>query len=192
MIRMKKVIGLTGTIGAGKNLVKEILIEKFNCYYVTLSQIIRGELERRKTSFNRATLQDMGNELRQKYGGHILAKLAIEYLPRDKELIVIDGIRNPGEGEWLRKNFGNDFVWIGIDAPEKIRFERIQKRASFRDPKTWEEFVEMDKRDKGEGEPEFGQQVAKCLEVVDYRINNDGDIKNLVKEISEMMGQVMG
>lgn len=188
---MKKVIGLTGTIGAGKKLVKEILLRSFNCYYVTLSEIIRGELEKKKGNFNRTSLQDMGNELRQKYGGHILAKLAVEYLPRDKELIIVDGIRNPAEAEWLRKNFGADFVWIGVDAPEKVRFERVQKRGSFRDPKTWEEFLVMDKRDKGEGEPEWGQQVAKCLEQVDYKIMNDCTIEELEKKVEEIMKRVM-
>ena len=188
---MKKVIGLTGTIGAGKNLVKEILIRRFNCYHVTLSEVIRGELEKKKGKFNRTSLQDMGNELRQKYGGYILAMLAIEYLSRDKELVIIDGIRNPAEGQWLRKKFGSKFVWVGIDAPEQMRFERVQARAGFRDPKTLEEFVVMDKRDKGEGEPEWGQQVARCLEQADYKIINDGTAEQLESKVEEMMKQII-
>ncbi len=188
---MKKVIGLTGTIGAGKFLVKEFLASNYSCYQVTLSSVIRGELERKKMGFNRATLQDMGDELRKKYGTHILAKLAIEYLPRDKDLIIIDGIRNPGEGEWLKKNFGDQFVWIGVDAPAEIRCERVIKRASFRDPKTPEEFAGMDKRDRGEGEPPWGQQVAKCLEQCDYKITNDGDVAKLHAELMGIMQKVM-
>jgi dephospho-CoA kinase len=172
-------------------LVKEILVRRYNCYHVTLSEVIRGELEKKKGLINRGSLQDMGNELRKKYGGHILALLSIEYLPRDKELIIIDGIRNPAEGQWLRKKFGAAFVWIGIDAPEQTRFERVQARASFRDPKTLEEFITMDKRDKGEGEPEWGQQVARCMEQVDYKIINDGTAEQLGTKVEEMMKQII-
>jgi len=63
-----KVIGLTGTIGAGKKTVKEIIQKKLTCYTVTLSDIIKAEIERRKGTLDRSTLQNMGNELRKRYG----------------------------------------------------------------------------------------------------------------------------
>jgi len=42
---------------------------------------------------------------------------------------------------------------LAVDANEKIRFERLLVRGEKKDPKTWEEFLEMDKRDKGFDEP---------------------------------------
>ena len=186
-----KVIGITGTIGAGKNVIKQFLLRRYDCYHVTLSDVIRGELERKKPGFNRKTLQDMGNELRQKYGLGILAKMAIEYLPRDKELIIIDGIRNPGEVEFLRKKFGNDFVLIAVDAPQRKRFEHLQQRGDQKDPKTWEEFVAVDERDKGKGEPEYGQQVAKCLKLADVTLINDGSIEQLEQKVADFMKNIL-
>lgn len=187
---MKKVIGLTGTIGAGKDIVKEFLLARFNCYYVSLSSIIRTETEKKNPSFNRRTLQDLGNELRKRYGNEILAKLAVEYLQSDKELIVVDGIRNPGEIEFLRKKYGEKFALIGVDAPPKLRFERLAKRGSERDPKTWEEFLEMDERDQGIGEPEYGQQTKKCLEQSDFLVFNEGTKEEMEKEISEIIQKI--
>lgn len=189
---MKKVIGITGTIGSGKNLVRDIIQKKFSAYPVSLSSIIRAELEKKKSIFNRTTLQDLGNVLRQKYGGGVLAMLAVEYLQRDKDLIIIDGIRNPGEVEYLKKKFGRDFALISVDAPPETRFERISRRASETDPKSWEEFLEMDKRDLGENEPEYGQQVKKCMEMADFSIINDGTTSNLENKINEVMSQLMG
>jgi len=182
---VKLVVGLTGTLGSGKETAKEIIKRNLSCYYVTLSTIIRGELEKRKASFNRTSLQDMGDQMRKQYGTHILALLAVEYLPRDKEIIIIDGIRNPGEVEWLRKKFGRDFVMIAIDAPQSVRWERMQKRAKRTDPKTFEEFLVAEKRDIGEGQPDYGQQVAACMKIADITIVNDGSLQDFEDKIKQ-------
>ncbi|MCX6820996.1 MAG: hypothetical protein NT016_03535 [Candidatus Aenigmarchaeota archaeon] len=183
----KAVIGLTGTIASGKDVVMQMLLKKYNCYHVTLSDVIRGELEKRKSSFTRATLQDMGNIMRQQYGPHILALLAVEYLPRDKELTVIDGIRNPGEVDYLKKKFGGKFFMVATDALRERRFELLQKRADPRDPRTFEEFVKVDDRDQGAGEPPYGQQVAECVKRADFRIQNDGDLAALEAKVDDVM-----
>ncbi len=184
---MEKVIGITGTIASGKDTVKKILQSKFNCYTVSLSSIIRAELEKKKnTNFSRKNLQDLGNELRRKYGGKILAMLAVEYLQKDKEVIIVDGIRNPGEIDFLREKFKDKFVLIGVDAPAEIRFERIRKRNDTSDPKIWEEFLEIDKRDKGENEPEYGQRTGDCLKKADFLIVNDGSLEELERKVNEI------
>lgn len=184
---VKLVVGLTGTMASGKETVTEALTHKFNCYTVTLSSVIRGELEKKRKKFDRKILQDMGNELRQKYGGGILSKLAVDYLPRDKELIVIDGIRNLGEIDYLKKVFGNKFVLIAVDAPQEIRWQRIQSRGRTTDPKTWEDFVALDERDRGLKEPLYGQQIDRCVERADFKIINDGNVEKLQEKVNEIM-----
>ncbi len=186
-----KVIGLSGTIGSGKNEVKEIIKNRFNCYYVTLSDVIRGEVERRKGLMDRKTLQNMGNEMREKYGTHILAMLAVEYLPRDKELIIIDGIRNPGEGEYLREKFGKNFLWLGIDSPREIRFRRAIDRQQHNDPKSLEEFSKLDDRDQGAGESDYGQQTKKCIEQCDKVIVNDRNLEELKNKVNATLNNFM-
>ncbi|MEM5869661.1 MAG: AAA family ATPase [Candidatus Aenigmatarchaeota archaeon] len=181
------VVGITGTIGSGKELVKEALARNFSCYSVTLSSVIQAQV---KKQVDRKTLQDMGNELRKKYGNFILAKLATDYLQRDKEMIIVDGIRNPGEVEYLRKTFGNKFFLIGVDAPRELRWERIRKRAREGDPKTWEEFVTVDERDQGIGEPLYGQRVRECLEMADFLIVNDGSPQEVNEKISRIVEQL--
>ncbi|MEM7825997.1 MAG: AAA family ATPase, partial [Candidatus Aenigmatarchaeota archaeon] len=168
---MEKVIGITGTLASGKDTVKKIFQSKFDCYTFSLSSIIRTELEKKKnSSFNRKKMQDLGNELRKKYGNHILAMLAVEYMQKDKEMVVIDGIRNPGEIDFLRRKFKDKFVLIGVDAPPEIRFERMKKRNESFDPKSWEEFLEIDKKDQGENEPEYGQRTRDCIKKADFLV----------------------
>ncbi len=185
-----KIIGLTGTMGSGKDTVKDFLLKKLSAATVTLSDVIRTEMEKKKNTIDRTTLQNMGNEMRQKYGAHILAMLAVEYLSRSKKFVVIDGIRNPAEADYLRKKFGGDFKLIAVDAPQQIRFERIQKRPQRNDPKTWEEFVAADNRESGDSEPEYGLQLKKCIERADFVISNDGTVEDLRKKVNEIIQRI--
>lgn len=185
-----KVVGLTGTIASGKERVKDLIMKKFDCYHVSLSGAIRGELEKKKKEFSRRTMQDLGDEMRQKYGTHILAKVSTEFMPREKPVMIVDGIRNPGEAEWLKRTYKNDFILVGIDAPQETRFERIQKRARPDDPKTREEFVELDERDQGKGEPRWGQQVRKCIEMADVVVQNDGDEVKLQASLEDVFSKI--
>jgi dephospho-CoA kinase len=183
---IKLIVGLTGTLCSGKETAKRILMERFSAYHVTLSDVIRGELEKKKGVFNRFTLQDLGNEMRRKYGTEILAKMAISYLPRDKQMIIVDGIRNPGEISYLKKNFGNKFVLLAVDSPQEVRWQRMQGRNKVTDPKSFEEFVEAEKRDLGEGEPAWGQHVRDCMQQADFTVMNDGSLEDFRNKIFEV------
>jgi dephospho-CoA kinase len=185
-----KVVGITGTIGCGKELVKEILSRNFANYSVSLSSAIRWEMEKRKGSVSRGTLQDMGNELRQKYGTHVLAKVAVEYLQRNRPLIIVDGIRNPGEAEYLKKTFGDNFKLIAVDAPQQLRFERVKNRARAGDPADFDAFVQMDDRDQGKDEPPYGQHVKTCIDMADFKVENSGTPDELAAKMQEVIKQL--
>jgi dephospho-CoA kinase len=187
-----KVIGLTGTMGSGKNSVKEIILHRYSCYHVALSDVIRGEIEKKKGMMSRTLLQDMGNEMRQKYGPHILALLAIEYLPRDKDITIVDGIRNPAEIDYLKKKFGSNFVMIAVDASDEVRFERIKGRNESKDPKNLDEFRVQDARDKGMSEPPYGQRVADCVARADFKVDNNGTREQLELQVAGLLSQIMG
>jgi len=176
------IIGLTGSISGGKGVVAEFLKEKGFSYF-SLSNEVREEAKLKGIEFVREKLQDLGNELREKEGLGVLAKRVIKKI-NSEENIVIDGIRNPAEILELRKLPG--FILISVDAPQKIRFERISKRARESDPRTWSEFLKVDNRDKGEGEKNSGQQVGKCMEIADEKLINDSSLEDLREKIEQL------
>lgn len=177
------IIGLTGTKASGKGVIAEILREK-GFEYSSTSDIVREEAQaRRIIDYTIKDLQDIGNDLRERFGTDILAKRTIEKL-KGFENIIIDGIRNLGEIEDLKKH---NAIIISVDAPPEQRFKRLIARARESDPKGWDSFLEMENRDLGKDEKSSGQQVAKCIEASDYKIINNGTLEELKQKIEYLL-----
>ena len=180
------VFGITGTIGSGKEVVKKALAKNFSCYSVSLSSVIQSQMKK----IDRKSLQDMENDLRKRYGSHILAKLATDYMQKDKEMIIVEDIKNPGEVDYLKKTFGDKFFLIAVDASRELRWERIKARGREGDPKTWEEFLEADERDQGVGEPLHGQRVRECIQMADFLIVNEGSLEEVDEKVMKILKEL--
>jgi dephospho-CoA kinase len=181
------IIGLTGRIAAGKETLTDFLRKK-GFVYLETSKMLIEELEKRGLEINRWNMQNLGDELREKDGSGALMKLLLKKTEPGKNY-MFDSLRNAGEAEYLRKNV-KDFVLIAIDAPQKIRFERILKRNKPSDPKTWEEFLKIDNRDFFDKTNPMGQQVGKCMEAADFKIMNESDLEKSMKEIEEVWEKI--
>jgi len=177
------IIGVTGPISSGKNVIIDMLIER-GFFGYNLSEEVREEAGKLGIPIERKSLQDLGNAMRQKYGnGYWAEKITAKMI--GGKAYVIDGIRNPGEIEVLKK-LGN-FVLIGIDAPIQKRFQWMIARNKDSDPKTIEEIKAIDARDRGVGEEGSGQQSAKCYEMADVFINNDGTFEELSAKVGDLL-----
>lgn len=174
------IIGLTGSLAAGKGVVSNFLKEK-GFVYLSLSDELREIVKENKIEITRENLQNFGNFVRQNYGSGFLADKAIYKIKNQKyRKAIVDGIRNPVEIQSLREKL-EDFFLVSIDAPQEVRYNRLVERQRESDPKTLEDFVRIDNKDKGIGELESGQAVAKCMQLADITIFNSGSL-NEVKE----------
>lgn len=171
----RKVIAVVGPIASGKGSLIKLLEEKgYEC--LSLSDVVREKTKAWGLDLTRKNLQDVGDKLRQKFGATILAELATQQIKKYPEKkFVVDSVRNPSELSYIKTHF-NAFV-IGITASARKRFELMQKRGREWDPKTYEEFKELEERDRGVGQEEHGQQVEKCLAMADVVINNNGSLE---------------
>jgi len=183
------IIGLTGTKASGKGEIAKIL-EKKGFRYYSLSDEVREEAKQRgMENYTIKNLQDIGNELRERYGNGVWAKRIIQRI-NSAESNVIDGIRNIGEIEELNKEY--EFNLIAVDVSQEKRFDRLFKRARPSDPKNIEALLEMDKRDLGMDETNSGQQVSKCMELANYKINNEGDVYDLYENVLGVLAEIRG
>ncbi|MFQ6069760.1 MAG: AAA family ATPase [Candidatus Aminicenantales bacterium] len=166
-----KLLGLTGTNGAGKGEAAAYFVSKGYAYF-SLSDIIREELEKRGVKMSRNNLIKMGNELRNKHGADVLARRVMEKI---KQKSVIDSIRNPKEVEYLKKQ--PHFFLIAFDAPVEVRYERIKKRGRDESASTLEEFIHKE-REEMTGD-EKAQQLRACMAMADVTIINDSTLEDL-------------
>jgi len=193
-------VGVVGQIAVGKGLLVDYLIKNLNFTSYSLSSILHAELKKQGIKkFDRKTLQDMGDELRRKEGDDILARRILNMANESNKSnepneshksngIVLEGIRNPGEIEFLKKN--PNFILIGVKANREIRFKRLLNRAKPWDPKTYTDFIKVDRRDLGVGQKRSGQQVGKCLAYCDYVLTNNKDKDDFKRKVENLMQKV--
>jgi len=175
------IIGLTGTMGAGKGTVASYLKKK-GFEYHSFSDVLREEAKKTNLDPSRINLQSLGNKLREKYKN--VGYLSTQLLQKIKtKKSVLDGVRNVAEISTLRQH--KDFVLIGIDAPPKMRFDRMIKRQRKGDPNTFEEFKKLDDYENNGESP--GQNISTCLENVDHLIINEGSIVELKLKIEKIL-----
>lgn len=167
------IIGLTGSLCSGKGTIATHLKELGFRHFV-LGDRVRDEVRSRHQDVTRTLLQDVGNELRDTYGGAVLAERTVKLLDDVEGNIVIDGLRNPEEIKYLRDVLGAKIV--GVDAPKDLRLKWYLERAKQRgeDGPSPEDFKKDDDRDFGIGEPGNGQHVEKCLSLADVVLWNTG------------------
>lgn len=182
------IIGLTGPMASGKSTVIGALIKE-GYKVVTLSDMVREEARRLGVKEKRTSLQTVGQSLREKFGTNILAVHAIQKIETGGgDKWVVDGIRNPAEIDELRKH--PDFVLIANTAPEQAIIDRIFFRKRSDDTLDADAIRKKLRREMGEGEPEDGQQVAKCIEMSDYVFENIMPLEKVEEEFLKFYNQI--
>lgn len=174
-----KLIGLTGTNGAGKGEVAAFFKKKGYAYF-SLSDLIRDELKKEAKEISRDNLIQMGNRLREKFGADILARIVMKKI-RGKA--VIDSIRNPDEVNYLRRQ--KNFILLAVDAPVELRYERTKKRGREESASTLQEFIEKEAEEMTDREK--GQQLLNCMSLADFKIINDGGLENLHQKLEKFL-----
>jgi dephospho-CoA kinase len=141
-----KIIGIAGTNGAGKDAVGQVLRDKHSYLFVSVSDLLRAELNRRGVAVDRENLRELSAEWRREYGLGVLVDRAIEEYNKLKGQyvgIAIASLRNFAEADRIHE-LGGAVLWI--DADPRTRYERIQNNAEARarageDAKSFEEFL---------------------------------------------------
>jgi len=173
-----RLIGLTGTNGAGKGQAAAFFMAR-GYAYLSLSDILREELGARGEAVTRDNLIRTGNELRERFGPDVLARRAMAKVVGPA---VIDSIRNTHEIAFLRSQEG--FVLLAIDAPVNVRFARVAARGRDESAADLEAFRNKERQERTGGAT--SQQLEACMAAADRLILNDGTIPDLHRKLEEI------
>lgn len=141
-----QIIGISGTNGSGKDTAGQTLADRHSYLFVSVTDLLRAELNRRGMPVEREHLRALSAEWRREYGLAVLVDRAIEEYNRLKGRYVgvaIASLRNPYEADRIHE-LGGVVIWV--DADPQVRYRRIQNNAEARarageDAKSFEEFL---------------------------------------------------
>lgn len=178
------VIGITGTIGAGKGTVVEYLVDRKKFKHFSARGFLTEEIERRGLENNRDNMVAVANELREKNSPSFVADELLKRALESGENCVLESLRTVGELESLREK-GN-FTLLAVDADPKIRYQRILGRSSVTDNIGFEKFLSDEEREMDSDDPNK-QNLRRCIEMADFRIENNGTVEELNSKLEEIL-----
>ncbi len=181
------IIGITGTLGAGKGTIVEYLKKKKNFYHYSVRQFLIEEIEKQGLPVNRDSMTSVANRLRSDYHPAYIVEELYKQAARTGENAVIESIRTPGEVDFLRKQ-GN-FYLFAVDANPKTRYQRIRQRGSETDHIDFDTFTANEQREMTTTDPNK-QNLGKCIQMADFRFDNNGNIAALYAEVDKVLKQI--
>ena len=109
------IIGITGTLGAGKGTIVDYLVNQNNFNHYSVRDYLIREVEKRKLPVNRDSFVIVANDLRARHSPSYIVEELYQKALKSGQDCVIESIRTPGEVESLQKK-GN-FYLFAVDAP---------------------------------------------------------------------------
>lgn len=180
-------IGITGTIGAGKGTIVDYLVRNKNFIHLSVRDFLIEEIKNRSMPVNRDSMVIVANDLRSKFSPSYIIEQLHKKALLSKKSAIIESIRNIGEVDYLRKQSG--FYLFAIDADPEVRYKRITIRQSETDRLGFEEFLMNEKREMNSADPN-AQNLSACIKFADFLFNNDDTPEALYLQIEKILAQI--
>ena len=177
---MRKIIGLVGETGAGKDTFADYVAEKNKDVFVfRFSQPLTEALKIFLEEIKKEDQQWLATCLRERFGKDILAQAIKKKIKSIREgIIILNGVRMWEEYEMIRGLKGRI---IYITASPKIRWQRLQTRKEKKDDKiSYKKFLKLEKAETEILIPKIGEKA-------DFKIENNKTRKDFYQKIDHTL-----
>ena len=188
---MKKIIGIVGEKGAGKetfgNFLRDFLQEKKKTFFrIHSSDVLIETLAIWKIPTTRENLQKLPVAMEKMFGRGALTRAVKSRIEAsDNDVIVFDGVRWHSDAEMIR-SFGTIGTLVYITASKEIRYGRLKERK--------EKVGEFNLSYKQFCEEENAPTEAHIREIgmcADFIIENYGSVDKLKEEVRVFCKEVI-
>ncbi len=177
------IIGIVGSLGAGKGTVVEYLKQKGFKHYSASCELKRM-LDERGKSAERKSLSAMSDEVSKKYQGGILEVIYESIKQKSGIDVILESIHRETEAEYLRSEGA---VILGVDADTKVRYERaVERQEGEKDSVTYEQFLKDIEREE-EGKGTGTSNIREVYKKADFKLENNGSIEELHEQIDKVL-----
>jgi dephospho-CoA kinase len=183
----KMVIGITGTLGAGKGTVVDVLVGSYGFRHFSVRGYLEQQLAARNLESNRDNMTVVANEIRSAHGASYIIEQLYKQAKASGSNSVIESVRTTGEIQFLETL--PRFALLAVNAPPELRYQRIRQRGSSTDSVSYEKFL-ADEQRESESEDADKQNLTKCIALADVLIINDGTRTALGTHILRAMQQL--
>ncbi|PID32742.1 hypothetical protein CR956_00845 [Candidatus Saccharibacteria bacterium] len=172
-MKLTKIIGVAGTNGSGKDTLGDLLAAEKDYINVSLSDILRAELDKQGKLHTRENLSGVSRRIRETEGDGSMSKRVINQYRESERGLCITSIRAPGEAAEIQQS-GGIVVWVYAD--EHIRYERIRSAKRGRgetDIISFEEFLRQEAAEMTPTEQGGGLNMEAVKNRADIHLKNE-------------------
>ena len=184
------ILGITGTIGAGKGTVVDYLVKEKGFTHYSVRDAISEEILKRGLEVNRVNMNEVATDLRHTNVPEYYTTIFMERAKKGGvDSYIMESIRNVREAENIKAHGG---FLLAVDAPEATRYERIQARASATDNVSLEEFKAQEAREmtsENPSDPSF-MNMRAVMDMADAIITNNSTLDELHVQIEEVLRKI--
>lgn len=179
-----RIIGITGTLGAGKGTVVDYLKQEYGFVHFSVREFLKKEVAHRGMPQNRDSYTFVANELRAQHTpSYITDQLYCQAEALGKNA-VIESIRTPGEIDALEKK-PNFQLWA-VDAKPAVRYDRVVLRNSETDHIDYDTFLSNERREMFSDDPNK-QNLSVCIQRAKAVLHNDGTREELYAQVDAIL-----
>ena len=182
------IIGITGTLGAGKGTIVEHVKDVYGFSHQSVREFIAKEIEKRGLPVNRDTLTEVANDLRATHHSAYIVEELYQHAATLNQNAIIESVRTEGEIKTLKDK--PNFYLFAVDADVKLRYDRIKQRKSATDMITFEKFQTDEAREMNSSDP-AKQNLKYCIEHSDYVFSNNGTVEDLYEQVDIVMKKLL-